>query len=632
MIQKGEVLGGMYRIICEIGHGGTGIIYLAEHIRLRKKVVVKKIKDHFTGQINGRAEVDILKNLHHTCLPQVYDFLEINGSIYTVMEYIKGYDLQYYLDQNYRFPEHLLRQWLLQLSEVLEYLHSQNPPIYHSDIKPSNLMITEDKSICLIDFNISLDGENTKDVQGVSQWYAAPEQYEKAKEILCKQHSNIVLDGRMDIYSLGATFYRVMTGNLPSLEHHVQTIMEMDIPYCDGMKAVISKAMQRKPGARFQTAGKMNKILADVVKVDPVYRRCVRLQITGIFTWMLLVIAGVLIIYYGSWQNGVEKWNEAYRRLYISAEMRNETEIVAQATEILNDFTYKGYMERNIEQKAEVLHVLGDSYFRKENFREAATCYQEAWELMPEVGVYCRDYVIALVRSSQSSQAYQVMESVREMEDLTEADQSLIQAEIAWLGKDKETALEEVKHITEEAGVLDSETLQRGYLLAAAIYEEGEEYALAVEMLDKANESVFSWDVLRQMGQLAVKAASVESRSVLRNSYLQKALECYETLNQRKSPTYNDCLNRALVERGLGDYEGSNRHLQEMLIEYPEDYRISMWMCYNYLDIAAGKRSYEGIMDDLKFRYKDCRHLYDALQIQDSDMEELIGMMDELEE
>lgn len=93
MIKEGEILGGIYQIIREIGQGGTGIIYLAEHLRLYKKVVVKKIKDNFVGHINERAEVDILKGLHHTCLPQVYDFLVIGGSIFTVMEYIEGNDL-----------------------------------------------------------------------------------------------------------------------------------------------------------------------------------------------------------------------------------------------------------------------------------------------------------------------------------------------------------------------------------------------------------------------------------------------------------------------------------------------------------------------------------------------------------
>ena len=138
MIQRGDILANTYQIIDEIGSGGTGIIYLAEHLHLRKKVVVKKIKDHFVGQVNGRVEVDILKRLHHTNLPQVYDFLNIDSSIYTVMDYIEGKDLQKYLDQGYTFPEELVRNWLVDLCEVLWYLHSQNKPTTNNGIVIQN--------------------------------------------------------------------------------------------------------------------------------------------------------------------------------------------------------------------------------------------------------------------------------------------------------------------------------------------------------------------------------------------------------------------------------------------------------------------------------------------------------------
>lgn len=635
MIRNGDILGGMYQIIGEIGQGGTGIIYLAEHLRLRKQVVVKKIKDHFAGQVNGRAEVDILKRLHHTCLPQVYDFLVIDNSVYTVMEYVDGYDLQHYLDQQYHFPEHLLRQWLLQLSEVLAYLHSQNPPIIHSDIKPANLMVTRDKSICLIDFNISLDGEISKDVQGISPWYAAPEQSERAKEVLAGKKVGIKLDGRMDIYSLGATFYRVMTGVLPTPDRPVQDIMEMDIPYCDGMKAVVAKAMQRNPAARFQTAAQMNKALADVVRMDPVYRRCGYMQAAGVLVWVLLMIAGVLLVYYGNWQNGVEKWNEAYRQLYISAEAQDETEIVSQAVTMLNESSYRGYLERNDEQKAKVLYILGESYFRQGNFSDAAECYGEAWELFPEEVGYCRDYVIALVRDGQGSKARRVMESPEGKKSLSASEMYLVLAELAWQNQDKKeafSALDELIDATEgSSGKTDQEARQKGYLLAAAIYEDEENYGQAAEVLEKAQEIFFSRDILREMGRTASNAAQQERREAVKKSYLQKALECYQALKVLNDPSFEDRMNLALVERALGDYEGSNADLRELLYDYPEDYRIPMWMCYNYLDIAGEERSYDNVEDELTYRYRDCKYLYDISGKTDSDMETLMECMEELE-
>ena len=65
MLQNGEILGGMYQVIGEIGKGGSGIIYLGYHLRLQKQIVIKKIKDINVGQINTRIEADILKKLHH---------------------------------------------------------------------------------------------------------------------------------------------------------------------------------------------------------------------------------------------------------------------------------------------------------------------------------------------------------------------------------------------------------------------------------------------------------------------------------------------------------------------------------------------------------------------------------------
>ena len=100
MLQNGEILGGMYQVIGEIGKGGSGIIYLGYHLRLQKQIVIKKIKDINVGQINTRIEADILKKLHHRYLPQVYDFLEMQDGIYTIIDYIPGHDLSYYLGRN----------------------------------------------------------------------------------------------------------------------------------------------------------------------------------------------------------------------------------------------------------------------------------------------------------------------------------------------------------------------------------------------------------------------------------------------------------------------------------------------------------------------------------------------------
>ena len=171
-----------YTLLEEIGSGGGGVVYKAYHERLKTYVVVKKVKDQVKGLLEGRAEADILKTMKHTYLPRVYDFLEIDGEIYTVMDYIPGQSLDKVVDEQGAIPQKQVLKWAGQLAEALDYLHGQTPPVIHSDIKPSNIMLTPDGDICLIDFNISLALDSSmKNSTGISGGYAPPEQYHNTK-------------------------------------------------------------------------------------------------------------------------------------------------------------------------------------------------------------------------------------------------------------------------------------------------------------------------------------------------------------------------------------------------------------------------------------------------------------------
>lgn len=177
-LTKGTILENTYEIIEEIGSGGGGVVFKAKHLRLQTDVVVKKIKDEVRGKVKSRQEADILKNLKHPYLPRVYDFIETEDGVYTVMDYIKGENLDEAVRKHGKYSQKEVRKWAEQLGEALEYLHSQNPPIIHSDIKPANIMLTEDGNVCLIDFNISLAmGESMESAVGISAGFSPPEQY-----------------------------------------------------------------------------------------------------------------------------------------------------------------------------------------------------------------------------------------------------------------------------------------------------------------------------------------------------------------------------------------------------------------------------------------------------------------------
>ncbi|MCM1044740.1 MAG: protein kinase [Candidatus Gastranaerophilales bacterium] len=177
-LEKGTILENTYEIIEEIGSGGGGIVFKARHLRLQTDVVVKKIKDEVQGKVKSRQEADILKRLKHPFLPRVYDFIETEDGVYTVMDFIQGEDLDEAVKKHGKYPQKQVKKWAEQLGEALAYLHGQKQPIIHSDIKPANIMLTGEGNVCLIDFNISLAmGGTMESAVGISAGFSPPEQY-----------------------------------------------------------------------------------------------------------------------------------------------------------------------------------------------------------------------------------------------------------------------------------------------------------------------------------------------------------------------------------------------------------------------------------------------------------------------
>ena len=179
-----EELTNTYNIYEQIGAGGGGTVFRATHKRLQKTVVLKKLIGSGTNMKECRTEVDILKNLRHSYLPQVLDFIECEDGIYTVMDFIPGRSLRQMMDDGHKFTEKAVLKYARQLCEALDYLHSQNPSIIHGDIKPDNIMITPEDNVCLIDFNISgvLEGKGAQ-TQGYTPGFSAPEQVEAFEKL-----------------------------------------------------------------------------------------------------------------------------------------------------------------------------------------------------------------------------------------------------------------------------------------------------------------------------------------------------------------------------------------------------------------------------------------------------------------
>ena len=207
MLSPGCIVKSRYRIERLLGSGGMGKVYLCTNLDLGNKWALKHIK--LDGLTNvSLSEAEILKKVNHILLPKIVDFFYDESGIYIVQTYIEGVSLDKKLLYFGSIDEEKALDWILQLCDVLSYLHNMEPaPIVHRDLKPSNIMVTPDDRLVLIDFGIAKEYiYNQMDkIQGGTCTYSAPEQL---MPFTCT-------DQRADIYCLGVLLMELLTGVSP---------------------------------------------------------------------------------------------------------------------------------------------------------------------------------------------------------------------------------------------------------------------------------------------------------------------------------------------------------------------------------------------------------------------------------
>lgn len=213
----GTVLsGGRYKVEKPVAQGGMGAVYRAIDTRFNRPCAVKEMLDTFNTEEERSQSVEwfsreatLLLDLNHPCIPRVRDFFVESGRHYLVMDFIEGRTLGQVLDEegnvvgsnNARgVTEARARTWTQQVCSVLAYLHRQSPPIIFRDLKPSNIMVTSDEEVKLIDFGIARTFQAKVQATIImTPGYAPPEQLGGRPE------------PRSDLYALGATLHKVLT-------------------------------------------------------------------------------------------------------------------------------------------------------------------------------------------------------------------------------------------------------------------------------------------------------------------------------------------------------------------------------------------------------------------------------------
>lgn len=265
-LKRGILLqGGKYRIEKVLGQGGFGITYLATQDILNRKVAIKEFffkefceREDGTNTItlgtqSNKATVEkflkkfikeaqTISALHHPNIVQIHDIFRENNTAYYVMEYIDGKSLGDIVKIQGALPETKAVEIIKKVAVALDYIHAKN--INHLDVKPNNIMVRHnDGEVILIDFGVAKqydeetkEGTTTTPV-GISHGYSPSEQY--------KRNGVSSFSPESDIYSLGATLYKLVTGITPpeAIEVAQEGLPEMPSHISDACKSVIRKSM-----------------------------------------------------------------------------------------------------------------------------------------------------------------------------------------------------------------------------------------------------------------------------------------------------------------------------------------------------------------------------------------------------
>lgn len=676
MIQEGTVLNETYIIQKPLGSGGGGSIYLAYHSRLQKHVAVKKI--HEAGMVPEeilRREADILKNLRHSYLPQVFDFLVMPSGVYTVMDYIPGWSLKQLLDSGHKFSEKEIVKYGTQLCEALSYLHSQNPAIIHGDIKPANIMITPEGNIVLIDFNISAFTRNDGKAYtfGYSAGYAAPEQSMEYKRIYGNPNTvtesaeaarGIPVDFRTDIYSVGATLYHMLTGIKITKAPEGEVLTSAG----DGLVFILNKALSNNPSKRYANAGQMLSAFRSIYKLDKRYKRMeLRRSIMQIL-FVLVAAVGVVTLYFGyrkSQTDLVSKYDE-YIENMIEAREDGDVEAFEQyyndALEIDSE-RIDAYVERvdllfdqhdyegNIDYiKNDVLdtegleyttdigyiyYMLGLCYFETEDYSNAVNAYKNALKYDNSDGNIYVQYAIALARTGDLDGAIDALEDAKK-NGASNALVYLTEGEISMASGDYDTAYDNFCGAQEETN--DDYIYMRASVMLSEVYRkradigEGdavENYRQAANVLEDARmhlPSSYKTTILQREAQCYIDAYNFSSDVADAHNAIAALQEIVDT-GYAEFGVYD---NIVILYQNCDELDKAGDALQTMSEKYSDYYAYYKRMAFQ--EILLQNEAEPGTVDYSAFEeyYTQAKEMYATAGVIDMEMDQLDSLYHDL--
>ena len=267
LLSTGTILVNRYEIINLIKSGGMGAVYKVRDHRMLELCAIKELIATFSTEEQQEyslkrfnVEGKMLANLNHSNLPCVTDLFIERGRYYLVMDFIDGKDLDTILKEKKKLSTEETLTYALQILDVLDYLHTQNPPIIYRDLKPANIMIrSRDQRAMLIDFGIArtVEEEGKKTKIGTPQYSTSLEQFKG------------MVEPRSDIYSLGATMHHLITGIMPApMAFQFDPVTKFIPELSKDLERIIEKAVQTDIDARYSSAREMMEEVKKILDKD----------------------------------------------------------------------------------------------------------------------------------------------------------------------------------------------------------------------------------------------------------------------------------------------------------------------------------------------------------------------------
>lgn len=259
-----------YEILAEVGRGGTGIVYRARDLLIGREVALKRLRPEFAADDEIRQrflrEPKAAARVNHPGAVPIFEVFEARGAPWIAMQFVEGKSLRELLTERGALPVEDVIDYGVQLAEALQAAHERH--VVHRDVTPNNILVTPERRVVITDFGVarfftppgSLGDTHSASITVAGTLLGTPP-YLSPEQVLGRE-----LDGRTDIFALGAVLYELCTGRLafPAtqlsrlvddiLNHEPEPIGRLNYAVTEELERIIRKALRKSPDERYQSA------------------------------------------------------------------------------------------------------------------------------------------------------------------------------------------------------------------------------------------------------------------------------------------------------------------------------------------------------------------------------------------